>query len=99
MLQSSQIKRKSQQLFRKNTQRKRARRKPYLIYPNNKRKLLWDFWISIILLYSCMEIPYNEVFHDDFKEDSLLVMILGGLVDLFFLIDIIVNFFSAYRDE
>ena len=39
--------------------RKSRRRKPYLIYPNDRTRFAWDVIISITLLFFCILTPYN----------------------------------------
>ena len=38
---------------------KSRRRKPYLIYPNDRTRFAWDVIISITLLFFCILTPYN----------------------------------------
>ena len=50
----------------------------------------------MLILFVCVTAPWRLAFTD---EDDLTWMIVGGVVDFFFLIDLVTNFFTAYHDE
>jgi hypothetical protein len=62
--------------------------------PENIFKRIWDFFISIFILYSSIIIPYKIAFID---EPILEEIDIGS--DICLAIDIIINFFSAYVDS
>lgn len=68
----------------------------YTINPNATYKLIWDAIVSIIVIYSIIMVPLQL---------SFSVAIEGGfhvvdwIIDVLFMIDIIVNFFTAYNDN
>ena len=57
---------------------------------------MWDFLITMLILFVCITAPWRLAFTD---EDDLLWMLIGAVVDLFFLGDLIINFFTAYHDS
>ena len=67
-----------------------------MIYPEFKFKKHWDLYITIILIFSCIEIPYNLAFIPD---DDWNFIILEAIVSLFFAIDIIFIFNTAVYDS
>ena len=62
--------------------------------PENIFKRIWDFLISIFILYSSIIIPYKIAFID---EPTLEEIDIAS--DICLAIDITINFFSAYVDS
>ena len=67
-----------------------------LILPSNKKKQLWDILIMMLLLYTAIFVPIKVAFFEE-TSDSLFAFEL--IVDLLFIIDIIVTFFSVVEDK
>ena len=72
-------------------------RKPYILYSDNKFKIIWDIIISIILMLACMMTPVNLAFSD--MEENVAWYTLEIISDCLFLGDIFVNFISAYEED
>ena len=70
------------------------KKKSCLILPDSLFKQLWDVFIAILVLYSSVITPYKIAFKDYTKED-----ISDIIIDVFLLIDIVLNFFCAYYDK
>ena len=68
----------------------------FIILPDNPIKAVWDIVITVLILFVCVTAPWRLAFSDD---DDLLWKLIIGIVDFFFLIDLVVNFFTAYHDE
>ena len=68
-----------------------------VINPNSNKKKIWDLWISIVLIFSCIEVPYRLAFISG--DDDITWQILSNLVNIFFIIDMIINFTTAFYDE
>ena len=68
----------------------------YIIPPICKWKVRWDFWIGFLIIYSVMVIPYRIGFDVPAEGAGDAFDIV---VDVFFFIDILVNFRTAYVDE
>lgn len=49
----------------------------------------------LLMLYVCIYTPYEIAF----LKISVTMLLIGNLVDVFFAIDMVVNFFSAYEIE
>lgn len=67
-----------------------------MIYPNNELKGNWDAVVTLILLFTCMVTPYRIAFHDS---DPPGWEITNTVIDVFFAIDIILSFNSAYYSD
>lgn len=70
-----------------------------MIYPDDKLKAMyWDVLVSIILLMTCFLTPLNLAFSDEL--DSIQwYYIMNMTIDFLFLIDIFVNFNTAFQRE
>ena len=66
----------------------------YVIKPNNFFKIIWDHTISLIIFYFSLYTPYNIAFQDYTK-----INLLEIIADIFLIIDIILNFFTAYYNS
>ena len=56
----------------------------------------WDLLIIVLILISCTLIPFQIVFwHAAYKLGSEIIY----FIDLIFLIDILLNFFTSYRHQ
>ena len=67
-----------------------------IIMPENTFKVFWDLLVTLLILFVCVTAPWRLAFTD---EDDLAWMIVGGIVDSFFLVDLVISFFTAYHDE
>jgi hypothetical protein len=73
-------------------------RKYFMIYPNDRAKVWWDVFISLILIISVFTAPLDIAF-PDLTTEYRNYLIFINVVDIIFLIDIFINFISAYQDE
>jgi hypothetical protein len=62
---------------------------------SSKYRLRWDIIIIILAIYNSITIPLAIAFKPDFLE-SVTVAVLNAVIDLFFLVDIFVNFRTTY---
>eukprot|EP01084_Bolivina_argentea_P012318 23084_1 len=60
--------------------------------------LMWNAFLCIILLYSIVEIPYHVAFEIRGSATSF-VAIFGAFIDICLLMDIVINFRTAYIDK
>lgn len=70
-----------------------------MIYPDNNKKDVWDLFMTIILLTSCVVTPYEIAFENDISEHISGIQIFDWSMDILFLIDMIVIFNSAKYTE
>jgi hypothetical protein len=80
---------------------KRLDRKKGLIYPEDTLKRYWDFWITFVLLFTCMILPARLAFIKPVEtlEKVHFWMYVNISLDFFFFVDMIFNFNSAYYDD
>ena len=64
-----------------------------VMYPISKRRLIWDVYISIILVIVSIITPWNLAFVDD---EILNHLVFDLIVDVSFLTDMILNFNTAF---
>jgi hypothetical protein len=67
---------------------------PYIIYPDNKLKEIWEILNTISIILSCFITPVSLAFSDDLSNDDSFTGLMY-FFDVFFLTDIIINFISA----
>jgi hypothetical protein len=70
--------------------------KPWIIYPDNKWKSQWDLIMTVLVIVTCIFTPYAMAF---IKESSTEMTVFEQLMNLFFLVDMILVFYSAYLDS
>ena len=80
---------------------RRTDRKKGIIYPEDKTKVYWDVWITIVLLFTCFLLPARLAFIKPIESLETLHfwMYVNTALDIFFFIDIIFNFNTAYYDD
>ena len=71
-------------------------RKPWIIYPEDKWKYVFDFCIALLTLYYCILVPYRIGFE---PEVSKTWKWLEYFFDVFFFIDIGLRFRCAYVED
>lgn len=69
---------------------------PFVIMPESKLKIIWNFVIIALLTYTATFVPYSAAFIDNPTEAQ---SDFEWLVDVLFIIDLFVNLLSAYEDE
>ena len=67
----------------------------YRIHPHKRFKIIWDMVLMLVILYSIVVIPYRLAAHVD-AEGAWLA--LETSFDVFFGMDLILNFFTSYID-
>jgi hypothetical protein len=72
--------------------------KSWLIYPESRFKVYYEIVGSIALLITCILTPFNLAF-SDYLTDINWYMNFNYSIDIFFAIDIIINFNSAYMND
>lgn len=66
----------------------------YIIYPHQKRKIIWDFFVGALIMESVIVVPLRLGFH---VESSGAAAYFDIFIDLCFAIDMILTFFTAYE--
>ncbi|CAM9898271.1 unnamed protein product [Ectocarpus sp. 8 AP-2014] len=65
----------------------------FLIHPYDRRKVVWDIFVAILIVYGCLNIPLRIGFD---LPTSLGQIIADSFIDIVFLSDIILSFRTAY---
>ena len=68
----------------------------FVIMPEDHFKGVWDLIITVLILFVCITAPWRLAFTE---EDDLKWTVIGLVVDTFFLVDLVLNFFTAHHDE
>lgn len=74
---------------------KRDDPKSCIIYPENYSKSLWDVWITFVLVLCVFWTPWEMAFNIEHPAST----VFNWIVDVLFLIDMIIVFFSAFTTE
>ena len=69
----------------------------YILHPESILKNIWNFYMGVLLIYTAFVMPYTMAFIDTKLFDGWFYM--NMTVDMSFLLDIIVNLFSAYYEK
>ena len=64
----------------------------YVIMPSSKLKTVWNLIMLILLLYTAVIVPYRVAFIDF---PSTFMFYLEIFIDILFIGDLFINFFSA----
>ena len=64
----------------------------YIIHPNHRAKLCWDFLIATVILFVCLTVPVRLCFE---LKDTTNWMIVDFAGDGLFVMDMFFNFFTA----
>ena len=75
----------------------RRERKSWMAYPEDLNKANWDIFLTLVLVTSCFITPYRIGFGP--TPELLPWVIVSDAIDIFFLIDMIVMFNSAFYNE
>jgi len=68
----------------------------YIIFPNSKYKLYWDFYIFLLLIYTATVLPYVTCFYETKSHKTIAI---ESFMDFSWFIDIILTFFTAIKDK
>jgi len=75
----------------------RTIKKKFIIYPEDKYKIIWDVCITFVLVFSIVLIPLKLALENDFSSTEWDIFLI--ILDIFFAVDIILSFFTAFDDE
>ena len=67
-----------------------------LIHPDSRFKIIWDLIVIILSIYNAILIPYEFAYSID---QNLLLEIINRTADVVFILDILINFRTIYRDS
>lgn len=64
--------------------------------PDNPTKAKWNFIVGLLLVYTGLFVPLRVAFFD---HASAGIIFMECVVDSFFLVDVILTFFTAYQSQ
>lgn len=75
--------------------------KPWIIYPEESWRQKWELFVALLLLYTCCATPFSLAFAEDSTGAVTFADVVDQelIVDFFFAIDIVLNFFFAYHNQ
>ena len=63
---------------------------------DNKYKIIWNCCVMCLLIFTSVVIPYRLAFVD---EETMQWTVVYYCIDFFFLVDLVICFFTSYRDD
>ena len=71
-----------------------------VLNPVGKCRIFWDLFVAILLVYTCIEIPFTLAFNIELTlEIDDWVGITAFIIDILLLLDIFINCSTAYFDD
>ncbi|TNV85564.1 hypothetical protein FGO68_gene12059 [Halteria grandinella] len=68
-----------------------------VLYPDDKLRAFWELAVALMLLVTCLITPFNVAFQGQLDDYNLQE--IDQIINGFFIMDIVVNFFTAYYDD
>ena len=72
-----------------------AKKSILVIMPNSPFKMFWNMVLILLLLYTASITPFKMAFIDTVPS---FVFAIDVIVDTLFVVDLFINFFSAYEN-
>ena len=69
---------------------------PFIILPESLFRRIWNVILIILLIFTAIWVPYKVAFVDT---DPVAMDEFELLIDSLFMLDLIINFISAYEDS
>ena len=67
-----------------------------MISSKSKFKQIWDFLIVTLAIFNSIIVPIDISFHPEF---SIAIKVMNQATDFFFLLDIILQFFTSFTNN
>ena len=77
--------------------RERKNKSKFLLYPEDSIKENWDFFITIVLIITCITTPWRIAFGE--IDEPLGWQLLSKIIDSMFFIDMLVIFNSSFYND
>ena len=65
---------------------------------NSPNRIRFDLFIMFLATINCFMVPYQAAFSDP-NSSNLTLDVMNGIIDVFFMLDILVNFRTSYIKE
>ncbi|XP_071505770.1 voltage-gated delayed rectifier potassium channel KCNH1-like isoform X1 [Diadema antillarum] len=69
---------------------------PHIILHYCTFKTIWDWVILVLTFYTAVAVPFNVTFSTDSTPDFMTLVVIDGIVDIVFFIDVILNFHTTF---
>lgn len=69
---------------------------PFIVFPQSRFKSIWNLIMMLVVIYTGTYIPYKTAFIESSDE---LISNIELAIDSLFIIDLFINFISAYEDN
>lgn len=71
----------------------------FIMSPDSSIRNLLDTICSILIMYSIIVSPYQMAFDNETSLQKDTLFYIDFFIDIFFILDLILNFFTAFKDE
>lgn len=69
---------------------------PHIILHYCTFKTIWDWVILLLTTYTAVAVPFNVAFTDRDSDDYITMVVIDGIVDIVFFVDVILNFHTTF---
>lgn len=69
---------------------------PCIIQSDSIKKILWDVYIMVLLLFTAVVLPYQIAY---VEEDTTEWLVIYYFIDMMFTCDIVLSFLTSYKDN
>ena len=87
----SEVESKNQVIIKK-------QRKCFMIQSRSKLRIRWDLFVMLLATWNLFYVPYSVAF-DSYIFSPLVADIMNWFIDIFFMLDILVNFRTTILNE
>ena len=71
----------------------------FLVLPDSNFKLVWTLFMTVVLAYTTIFVPYMTAFMEESTQNSVALSVVNCLVDMVFLVDLGIGFLTAFERE
>lgn len=64
----------------------------------SKFKINWDIFVMCLAILNSFMIPFEQAFKPEYDK-TIVKYVIDLMVDMVFLVDIIISFFTSFRDN
>lgn len=69
---------------------------PHIILHYSTFKAIWDWVILLLTFYTAVAVPFNVAFTERESDDYITMVVIDGIVDIVFFVDVILNFHTTF---
>eukprot|EP00966_Prymnesium_polylepis_P014391 332227-Prymnesium_polylepis.1 len=71
----------------------------YILDPNSHTRLLWDYTVIVLIIYTALLVPMRIAFADELEatdDQARMWIALDRVVDILFILDVVLNFYTGH---